>query len=49
MTGKVKYKHRVEDYIPLTIPLEAAVNKPEVEAWKKMAAEAEAKGESRNM
>ena len=48
MTGKVKYKHRVEDYVPLTIPLEAAVNKPEVDAWKKKAAEAEAKGESRD-
>ena len=48
MTGKVKYKHRVEDYVPLTIPLEAAVNKPEVDAWKKKAAEAEAKGECRD-
>ena len=48
MTGKVKYKYRVEDYVPLTIPLEAAVNKPEVDAWKKKAAEAEAKGESRD-
>ena len=47
MTGKVKYKYRVEDYVPLTIPLEAAVNKPEVDEWKKKAAEAEAKGDAK--
>jgi len=47
LTGKVKYKYRVEDYVPLTIPLEAAINKPEVDEWKKKAAEAEAKGEAK--
>ena len=47
LTGKVKYKYRVEDYVPLTIPLEAALNKPEVDEWKKKAAEAEAKGEAK--
>ena len=44
LTGKVKYMHRVEDYVPLVIPLEAATNKPEVDAWKKKVKEAEEKG-----
>lgn len=45
ITGKVKYKSRVEDFIPLIIPLEAAVNKAEVDEYKKKVAEAESKGE----
>lgn len=35
LTGKVKYKYRVEDYLPLAIPLEAAINKEAVEEYKK--------------
>ena len=45
LTGKVKYKNRVEDYIPFGIPMEAAINKVEVEEYKKKQSEAEAKGE----
>ena len=45
LTGKVKYKSRVEDYMPIAIPLEAAVNAAEVEAWKSKVAEAESRGE----
>jgi len=45
LTGKVKYKTRIEDYVPLAIPLEAATNKSQVEEWKKKCSEAEAKGE----
>ena len=45
LTGKVKYKSRVEDYMPFSIPLEAAVNAAEVEAWKSKVAEAESRGE----
>ena len=44
LTGKVKYKTRIEDYVPLAIPLEAATNKSQVEEWKKKCSEAEAKG-----
>ena len=44
-TGKVKYHSRVEDFIPIAIPLEAATNKEAVEEWKKKCAEAEAKGD----
>ena len=35
---------RVEDYLPLAIPMEEAVNKSEVSAYQERKAEAEAKG-----
>ena len=41
---KVRYKSRIEDWIPFGIPVEAAINKAEVEEYKKKQAEAEAKG-----
>ncbi len=44
-TGKVKYHSRVEDFMPVAIPLEAATNQEAVDEWKKKVAEAEAKGE----
>lgn len=46
LTKKVKYMTRVEDYLPLAIPLESATNADEVAAFKarKAAAEAEAEG-----
>lgn len=44
-SGQVRYKSRVEDYVPLPIPVEAATNKDEVEAFKKKKAEIEAAGE----
>ena len=45
ITGKVKYKSRIEDYIPFGIPMDAAINKVEVENYKKRQSEAEAKNE----
>ena len=35
---------RVEDYVPISIPLEAATNAAQVEEWKAKVAEAEAQG-----
>ncbi|KAJ9588235.1 hypothetical protein L9F63_018399, partial [Diploptera punctata] len=43
---KVKYTYRTEYSLPLTIPLEAAVNKEEVAAYEAQKAEAEAKGQN---
>ena len=37
--------NRVEDYLPLAIPMDQAVNKAEVAAYQAMKAETEAKGE----
>ena len=45
LTGKVKYKSRVEDYVPFTIPLDAATNTSQVNEWKAKVAEAESRGE----
>lgn len=44
-SGQVRYKQRVEDYLPLPIPLEAATNVEEVTQYLLRKAEAEAKGE----
>jgi len=44
-SGAVKYSTRVEDWLPLPVPIEAAVNKEEVAAYEAKKAEAEAKGE----
>lgn len=46
LTGKVKYKHRVEDYVPLAIPLDAAINKKEVEEYEAKKAANDEKGEN---
>ncbi|CAH0386302.1 unnamed protein product [Bemisia tabaci] len=43
-SNKVKYLHRDEYCLPLPIPLEAAINKAEVEAFEQRKIEAEAKG-----
>ena len=40
----MKYISRVEDYMPLSIPIECASNKDEVEAYKAAKAEADALG-----
>jgi len=45
ITKKVKYMSRVEDYLPLAIPMDEAINKDEVAAFKNKKAEAEAKGQ----
>ena len=42
--GKVKYKRRNEYFMPLHLPMEAASNKEQVDAYKMRAAEAEASG-----
>ena len=42
---QVKYMSRVEDYLPLSIPMDQAVNKAEVSAYQAKKAEVEAKGE----
>lgn len=41
----VKYTTRIEDYIPLGIPMSGAINKAEAEAYQKKKDEAKAKGE----
>jgi len=43
-SGMVRYKQRLEDYLPLQIPMEAAVNKAEVEEYLRKKSEAEAAG-----
>ena len=45
ITKKVKYMTRVEDYLPFSIPVEAATNKDKVEAFKARKAEVETKGQ----
>ena len=45
-TNKVRYMTRVEDYMPLSIPMECATNKEEVEAYKAKKAEADDNGVS---
>ena len=44
-SSQVRYKTRIEDYVPLPIPVEAAVNKAEVEEFNKKKAEVEAAGD----
>ncbi|XP_034176888.1 ubiquitin specific protease 5 [Osmia lignaria lignaria] len=44
-SNKVKYTYRPEYLLPLSIPVEAAINKEEVEAYEKAKKEAEAKGQ----
>ncbi|KAE8747199.1 hypothetical protein FOCC_FOCC006066 [Frankliniella occidentalis] len=44
VSKKVQYQHRAEYSLPLPIPLEAATNKEEVEAYEKSKKEAEEKG-----
>ena len=44
-SGNVRYKQRKEEYLPLPVPLEAAVNLDQVAEYKAKKAEAEAKGE----
>lgn len=44
-SGKVKYLPRVEDYLPLPIDLDDAVNKETVAAYEKLKKEKEEKGE----
>ena len=39
MLLQVKYMSRVEDYLPLSIPMESATNKEEVEIYKAKKAE----------
>ena len=41
---KLIFFYRVEDYVPISIPLEAATNAAQVEEWKAKVAEAEAQG-----
>jgi len=43
--GQVRYKTRNEMFLPFNIPMEAASNIPEVEAFQKHKVEVEAKGE----
>ncbi len=45
LTGKVKYMSHIEKFVPLVIPVESAINKAEVEAYKAKKAEVEAKGD----
>ena len=45
ISKKVKYMSRVEDYLPLAIPMEEAINKEEVAAFNARKAEVEAKGD----
>ena len=44
-SGQVRYTQRKEEYLPLVIPEEAAVNREQLEIYKAKKAEAEAKGE----
>ena len=44
-SGNVRYKQRKEEYLPLPVPMEAAVNLDQVEAYRAKKEEAEAKGE----
>jgi len=44
-SGQVRYKRRLEDYLPLSIPIEAATNAGDVSQYLSRKAEAEAKGE----
>ena len=44
-SGQVRYKQRREEYLPLPIPEEAAVNREQLEIYKAKKAEAEARGE----
>jgi len=44
-SGQVRYKQRKEEYLPLPVPLESAVNLEQVSEYKAKKAELEAKGE----
>ena len=44
-SGNVRYTQRKEEYLPLQVPVEAAVNLDQVEEYKAKKAELEAKGE----
>lgn len=44
-TGHVKYKQRLEEYLPLGVPVDAATNIAEVSEYNAKKAEMEAKGE----
>jgi len=44
-SGQVRYKQRLEDYLPLPVPMEAATNLTELSEYLARKAEAEAKGE----
>jgi len=44
-SGQVRYKQRLEDYLPLPVPMEAATNMTEVTDYLARKAEVEAKGE----
>merc|ERR1719447_2767846 len=44
-SGQVRYKQRKEEYLPLPVPLESAVNLEQVAEFKARKAELEAKGE----
>jgi len=44
-SGQVRYKQRLEDYLPLGVPMEAATNIAEVSKYLSKKTEAEAKGE----
>lgn len=44
-SGNVRYKQRKEEYLPLPVPMEAAVNLDQVAAYRAKKEEAEAKGE----
>ncbi|XP_076049156.1 ubiquitin specific protease 5 [Oratosquilla oratoria] len=45
-SGKVKYQTREEKYLPLPVPMEAATNREEVEAYEARKAQAEANKET---
>eukprot|EP00092_Neocalanus_flemingeri_P016514 GFUD01017868.1.p1 GENE.GFUD01017868.1~~GFUD01017868.1.p1 ORF type:complete len:808 (-),score=284.71 GFUD01017868.1:1858-4281(-) len=44
-SGQVRYKQRLEEYLPLNVPVEAATNVAEVSEYLARKAEVEAKGE----